>query len=255
VSAGAWFQIVDAFRPKSEDLEQSLADMLASPYLKYRRTLTQKSAVEIVARVNQFKGGSPELATRVFMNSAALNEIEAAETDEEATEKIDNAIIAAAEEAQEDARRAREIAEEERLRADAVSEEARTRAGEAERRAREAIEVANAARADELERARQRQDEAVRLAEERAGREREAAELQFREALEARDEDLAREKARASKATRRLIFFAGLIGAVVLFLLLDLAVGLSSAWSVIASAVTLLGFLGLLSQFARSRGG
>jgi hypothetical protein len=168
VSAGAWFQIVDAFRPKTEDLEQSLADMLASPYVRYRRTLSQKSAVQIVARVNQFKGGSPELATRVFMNSAALSEIETAETDEETTERIDNAIIAAAEEAQEDARRAREIAEQERLRADEASEEARNRAEAAERKAREAIEVADAAKADELERARQRQEEAVKMAEERA---------------------------------------------------------------------------------------
>jgi hypothetical protein len=67
VSAGAWFQIMEAFRPKTEDPEQSLADMLASPYVRYRRALSLRSASEVVARVDKFKDGTPELAARVLI--------------------------------------------------------------------------------------------------------------------------------------------------------------------------------------------
>jgi hypothetical protein len=111
VSAGAWFQVVEAFKPKSEDLGQALADMLASPYVRYRRTLSKESAQAIVARTHLHTDGSPELAARVFMNTAAVDEIETASTPEDQAEKIDSALLAAAKEMQEEARRAKEQAD------------------------------------------------------------------------------------------------------------------------------------------------
>ncbi len=58
VTAGVWFQVMEAFRCKTDDPEQSLVDMLASPYVRYRRTLSPESALTIVARVHQYEGGT-----------------------------------------------------------------------------------------------------------------------------------------------------------------------------------------------------
>jgi hypothetical protein len=251
VTAGAWFQIVEAFRPKTGDIEQSLADMLASPYVRYRRVLSAKAALEVVGRVRQYKGGSPELAARVFMNSAAVEEIEVAEATEDRLQRIDDAIVAAAKEAQEEAREAREIAEQERRRADAAVREAQQRAEEAEREARIAIAAAEAARRAELSAAADRAESAVAteatraeeiLAAERARHEKEVA-----------DERRRAEKAvrRASQARRRLLFFFSTVAAIVIFLLLDLAVGLGTAWAIlVASGVILSIGLGI-AQWSR----
>ena len=251
VSAGAWYQIVEAFRPKTEDMDQTLSDLLASPYVRYRRTLSQKNAIQIVARVDQFEGGTPELATRVFMNSAALAEIETAESDEEVIEKIDNAIIAAAHEAQEDARRAREIAEQERHRADEIAAKAQERANEAERQAALAREVAEAAKNDEIERTRLRAAEELRLAEERADRERDARERRHEEDIANRNQELQRALKSGRDARRRLFFFGAAVAIVVLFFLVKGVLGIAAAWSALVAVGVVLG-LGIgVAQWAR----
>ena len=112
VSAGSWFQVVDALSPKSPDLQQVLADLLASPYVRYRRSLSKEVAQQVVARTNLYRDGTPELAARVFMNSAVVEEIENTESPEEQTAQIDNALINAAREVQEEARLAKERADE-----------------------------------------------------------------------------------------------------------------------------------------------
>jgi hypothetical protein len=55
----------------------------------------------------------------------------------------------------------------------------------------------------------------------------------------------------ASVARRRLLFFASFIIAIVGFFLLDLAVGLKSAWSVVIAVGVLAGLLLGISQWAR----
>lgn len=252
VSAGAWYQIVEAFRPKTDDIELSLSDMLASPYVRYRRKMSQKLALEVVARVSQFADGTPELATRVLMNSAGLTEIEAAETPDETAEKIDNAIIAAAREVQEDARRAREIAEQERQRADDTAAEAQRRAAQIEDEAARAIQVAAAAQEDELERARLRAEEQVRLAEERAQRALDEQQRVHADELEKRDAALAGERTRVTDARRNLYFFAGAVAIVVLFTF-ALVLGLALAWAFLTAIAVVVGLGVALSQWARWR--
>jgi adenylate kinase family enzyme len=251
VSAGAWFQIIEAFRPKSQDLEQSLADMLASPYVRYRRNLSQKTAVQIVARVNQFKDGTPELATRVLMNSAALTEIEAAESDEETIERIDSAIVAAAHQAQEDALRAQEIAEQERQRADDESEAARKRAQKAEHEAAMALAVAEAAQRDEVERLKIRSADELRRAEEKAAKELSDREKELMAAIASRDEEVDMAKRSASDAKRRLLFFSAVVGLVIVFVLAKAVAGWGAAWSLLVAVGVICGLLAVIGGWAR----
>jgi hypothetical protein len=255
VSAGTWFQVMEAFTPKTQDPDQSLADMLASPYIKYRRELSLKTTLQIVSRVNQFKDGTPELATKVLMNSAAVEEIEASASDEEEVVRIDSAIIAAAKETQEEARQATLASEQERQKAEKAAKEAQARAAEAEERASRAVAAADAARQDQVARAEARGAEAVKREEERTERIRQDLGARHRQEVEARESQLAAARADARKARRRLLFFFAALVCIALFLLLDLAFGLRSGWSALAAAGVLIG-LGLgISQWARWHSG
>jgi VIT1/CCC1 family predicted Fe2+/Mn2+ transporter len=242
VSAGVWFQIMEAFRAKTNDPEQSLADMMASPYVRYRRTLSAEAAASIVARVHQYEDGTPELAASVLMDSAATDEIEAATTDEERLEKIDSAILAAAKHAQEEARQSRELAAQERERAET-----------AEHAAKELLRETEAVRKDEAERAKQRREEAVRDEADRARREREEQERRHADELRRRDDEIAATRRERNRAKRRLFMGTAFIISVVAFLLLDLAVGLSTAWSIVVAAAVLFGLWLGVDQLIRRR--
>ncbi len=216
VSAGAWFQIVEAFRPKTKDPEQSLADMLASPYIRYRRPLSQKTALEIVGRVDQYEDGT-----------------------------------AAAREAQEEAREARELAEEERQRADKAARLAKERAEAAEKRAAEAIAAAEAGSRTELAGAEARAAEAIKNEELRAAQAIAGEKARHEQELAQKEKELGIERGRARIARRRLLFFIAFVLAVVSFLLLDLAVGLASAWAALVAVAVLVGLALGVSQWTR----
>ena len=51
VSAGAWVQVVEAFRPKTDDFAQTLSDVIASPYIHPRSSISKEAAQAVVARV------------------------------------------------------------------------------------------------------------------------------------------------------------------------------------------------------------
>lgn len=243
VSAGAWFQIVDALRPKSEDDLQLLADLLASPYVRYRRELSKETAQAIAARVKLHKGGDPRLAARIMMNSALASEIEASEGEEQ-VEKIDNAIVAAAHDAQEAARRSKEEAE--RARDEAAGEK---------RKASEQIKAAETQHSAEL-RDREERMEVVRREAEAAGARRLREEQDRQTAVvQAQEEraDTAEQKARTAKhetelqarRTRTLvalivIFVAGLAGL--------LALGLGTLWAVFVILATVMGLWAAIDQ-------
>jgi hypothetical protein len=242
VSAGVWFQIMEAFRAKTNDPEQSLADMLASPYVRYRRILSAEAAATIVARVHQYEDGTPELAASVLMDSATTEEIEAATSDEERLERIDSAILAAGKQAQEEARQSRELAAQERERAET-----------AERAAKELLRETEAVRKDEEERAKQRQAAAVRDEADRARREREEQERRHAEELRRKDEEIAETRRQRNKARRRVLIGFAFVISIVAFLLLDLAVGLSAAWSIIVAGAVLFGLWLGVDQVIRRR--
>jgi hypothetical protein len=249
VSAGSWFQVVEAFNPKSGDLGQTLADMLASPYVRYRRTLSKESAQAVVARTNLHGDGSPELAARVFMNSAALEEIEAAETPEEQIEKIDTALLAAAQEVQEEARLAKEQAQAARERARLAEEAADVRAREAEQRQIEAIERERALREEAVKNEAARGQEAAKNEAARAESQRRELESRHERELAAANRRAEREAVLARRTRRRLRLGIAFVAALVGFLLVGLAAGLDTAWTYLVGAGVLLGVGAAIDQF------
>lgn len=237
VSAGSWFQIVEGFRPKTDDSLQLLADLLASPYVRYHRELSKDAAQAIAARVALHKGGDPRLAARIMMNSALTEEIEAAEG-EERTVLIDKAIVAAAQQAQDDARDAQLAAESARQEARAAGDEARRKVQEAEHQhaaeLRDKDERIKAARRDETERAekrladeRRKHDEAVQVEKERS----DAAEV-----------DAQRQR----RLNRRLITAGAAIAVAILGIL---ALGPSSFWAVVLVVAVLVGLWAAAEQW------
>jgi hypothetical protein len=122
VSTGAWTQLVRTLTPRTEDYDQTLADLLSSPYVRYRRRVSAQTVQEVVARIDQYKGRTPALAARVLLDSTTLDKVSRTEEEESRLEEIDNAIVAAAESLQEEAEaaaRERERAEQERDTAEA----------------------------------------------------------------------------------------------------------------------------------------
>jgi VIT1/CCC1 family predicted Fe2+/Mn2+ transporter len=96
-STSAWAQVVRSLVPRTEDLDQALVDLLASPYMRYRGGVSAQAVQEVVARIDQFQGVSAELASEVLLNGALVRDIGATKDPEERRQKIDNALIKSAE--------------------------------------------------------------------------------------------------------------------------------------------------------------
>ena len=96
-STSAWAQVVRSLVPRTEDLDQVVVDLLASPYMRYRGGVSAQAVQEVVARIDQFEGVSPELASEVLLNGALVREIGATPDEHERQQKIDNALIKSAE--------------------------------------------------------------------------------------------------------------------------------------------------------------
>jgi VIT1/CCC1 family predicted Fe2+/Mn2+ transporter len=96
-ATSAWAQVVRSLVPRTEDLDQVLVDLLASPYMRYRGAIPAQIVQEVVARIDQYEGVSPELASEVLLNGALIREISSTRDPQERTNKIDNALIKSAE--------------------------------------------------------------------------------------------------------------------------------------------------------------
>nr|MBA3421609.1 hypothetical protein [Thermoleophilaceae bacterium] len=248
VSASSWFQVVEAFRPKTEDLEQTLADILASPYIRPRREISKKLAQAVVARVALYRDGTPELAARVFMNSAATTEIEGAPSQENQSEKIDKAIVSAAKEAQQDARAAQSAAAEERSRAQREAVEATAALEAVERRNKEAAERIKAQHDEALRNEEARGREAA-LSEKARGQAALREEQRAHQgALEQTRTELAGQRREAATLKRRVRLAATFVALLVLFLVVGLFGGLDSAWQFVVGVGVLAGLAAAADQ-------
>lgn len=96
-STSAWAQVIRSLVPRTEDLDQALVDLLASPYMRYRGGVSPRVVQEVVARIDQFEGVSPNLASEVLLNGALIHDISRTEDADARAEKIDNALIKSAE--------------------------------------------------------------------------------------------------------------------------------------------------------------
>ena len=249
VSAGSWFQVVEAFNLKSGDLGQTLSDMLASPYVRYRRTLSKGGAQAIVARTSLHASGTPDLAARVFMNSAAVEEIETASNPEDQAEKIDNALIAAALDMQEEARLAKEQADAARKQAGEAVAAADDKGQQAERDLESAIERERALREEAVRAEAARGEEAVKNEAARAREQIASAEARHRAEVDAANRRITREAALRRRTRRRVRVGTAVAIGLLIFLLLGLGFGLNAAWSYVIAAGVLLGLGAAADQF------
>ena len=236
VSAGAWLQIVEAFRPKSDDLDRALAVMLTSPYARYRHSLSHEKAQSVAARLAAYKDATPDLAARVFMNTATVQEIAAAGDDEQIV-AIDNAIVAAARQVQQEAEAAKDLLAEKERETEELRNVARERELELknnaraieERRERDVAATSSAA-AESLRREEARSDEALR---------NESARSQA--AIREREAKLIESQQTVIRLRRRIRRAVIAVVAVALFVLGALALGVRSAWEYGAIVLIVVG--------------
>ena len=163
-TSSAWLQVMRSFTPRTEDFDQTIADLLTSPYIRYRGRIGYKIVEEVVARIDMYEGRTTELAAKVMLDTALMREIGKTPDEQKRLEMIDNAVVRAA------AEREREL------------EEAKGREA-AEREQRRAAE------AREKEMAEQLTADRARLEEERERLEREKADAEL--AAEERGRSLA----------------------------------------------------------------
>jgi hypothetical protein len=126
VTAGAWLQITRSLVPRTVDYDQTLVDLMASPYIRYRGRVAYDTVQEVLGRVELFSGATPELASRLLFNSALLREVAEAHDEEARTELIDNALVQAAaglERDLEEAKRRMETERGKRLALDHIADE------------------------------------------------------------------------------------------------------------------------------------
>jgi hypothetical protein len=233
-SSSAWFQVMRSFTPRTEDFDQTLADLLASPYIRYRGRISYKTVEQVVARIDLYEGRTPELAAKVLLDTALMRDVAATQEEERRLELIDNAIVRAA------AERERELAE-------AKEREA------AEREARRAAEAREQALTEQLEAERVRREEEQRRADEereqlaRTQGEQAAAEIDrlkgehdrslagLRDTLDAQGEQLSQlqETLKRSRRRRRLALSAVIAVAAVAGAIVPIALhAVTGAWPI-----------------------
>ena len=249
VSVSAWFQVIEAFRPKSEDLDQSFADLLASPYVRYRNGLSKESAQAISARIALYKDASPQLAAKLFMNSFLMHEIDGETDQDAAVKKIDSAIVAAAKEAQEEAELAAARADAAQRHAHTVEEEAEERVSliEAERERSLDVERTNKERA--LADERERKERA--LADERERKERALADERERAKgeIQIRDQSLRTRDAELTKLKHRVTLGMLVVIGCAIFAAGALVIGVHDAWVFLGGAAVIASVIAAADQF------
>jgi hypothetical protein len=162
MTSSAWAQVMRAFTPRTDDWDQMVVDLLASPYVGWKRGLSLPAVLEVVARVDQYADTSVELAWEVMADTAKMAEIshlkKSGAPSEQIAAAIDATFVADAEAAKERAAAAREL----QLEAERAAVSERDRADQLrtdladEQRRREAAET-DLARAQETSDAKTRE--------------------------------------------------------------------------------------------------
>lgn len=76
VSPSAWVQIIRGLLPRTEDFDQTIVDLLTSPFVGYRRAVNPAVIQEVIGRMDHLQDVSPELAIAVLTDTVAVDEIE-----------------------------------------------------------------------------------------------------------------------------------------------------------------------------------
>jgi hypothetical protein len=93
VSGSAWAQVVRAFTARTEDYDQTIVDLLATPYVRYRGAMNPRVVEDVVGRVDQFEGADIRLASEVLADTALVREIAEASDGDERNARIENAFV------------------------------------------------------------------------------------------------------------------------------------------------------------------
>lgn len=230
-TSSAWFQVMRSFTPRTEDFEQTLADLLASPYIRYRGRIGYKTVEEVVARIDLYEGRTPELAAKVLLDTALMRDVARTAEEQERLEKIDNAIVRAAAERERELAeaKAREAAEREQRRAAEARQEELAEQLEAERARREQAEQAQLAERERLEREKGEVESAAAAAASEHGRS--LAEVE--QELYAQRDELSHLKGTLDhrRRTRRIALSAAILAAAAAGAAVPIALGaVSGAW-------------------------
>jgi hypothetical protein len=256
VATSAWVQIMRAFTPRTEDFDQSLVDLLATPYLRYRTGpgVSPEVVNAVVARIAQYKGATPSLAAEVLADTALTERIAAATSDHERDQQIEDAFVMKAKEFEERA----EASERREAELRSLSSEADAAAKHAREQGRKSLEARRSSEAEAATLA-QAQAEASQVAAEARAK---ADELERRvneqsEEHKAREAELLKQKeaeerkrSSAERTTRRalagLVAFIAVAAALspVFIASLRTAVGICVAESIAALALCLTIWLG-----------
>lgn len=170
VSTSAWVQVVRAFTPRTADYDQTVVDLLSTPYVRYRGAINPQVVQEIVGRIDQFEGADAALASEVLADTALVRDIAQAQDDVERAAKIENAFVVKAQELrerlEETERRVMEIGETAAKAKELAELEAalRREAESQTEQGRSAWALTEAELRAELEAERERADEARRAA-------------------------------------------------------------------------------------------
>jgi hypothetical protein len=251
VSAGAWFQLVEAFKPKTTDFKRTLADVISSPYLHPRTSITKRTAQAVSARAALHKNASPELAARLFMNSALMAEIETAQDSDQQTQLIDSAIIASAKEAQEEAKKAMAKAATDQEQARRTKRDAARLVTASEARRHQDIDRVEALKEQAILDERARAEEAAKNAAERHGRAMNETLEQHEQHLKEKDEQLEAHKARDAKTSRRIRLALAALFLALVFVLAGLAGLFSDVWQYFVAVAVVLGVFAAIDQFMK----
>ena len=249
VSAGAWFQLVEAFKPKTSDFAQTLADVIASPYVHPRTSITKQTAQAVSARVALHKDASPELAARLFMNSTLMGEIEKAPDSDKREELIENGIIASAREAQEEAQKALAKAATDQERAQQAKRDASLLVRASEERRKQDLERAESLRQEAVLNERARAEEAAKNADERHERAMQSTRETHERHLMEKDALLQDHESNTAKTSRRIRLVVAAVALAVVFIVAGLAGLFSQAWEYFAAVVVIVSFFAVLDQF------
>jgi predicted nucleic acid-binding protein len=242
ITPSAWLQVMRALTPRTEDYEQTIVDLLASPFVGYQRPADQKAVREVVGRLEDQKDRSPELALAVLQDTALVHEITVARGPQRVAEEVERAYSTKTRELQEQAAAAATRASEEQARREQAEQRAREieRDRDDERGRREGLE-ADLRREQE---ARTREQADLRQAIETAKQESQDAideERRRREQLETRITEATRR--------RRVLSAAGAAVVATIAAILVLALGVvTGTWGTVA---VITGALTVISLAAR----
>lgn len=237
ITPSAWLQVMRALTPRTEDYEQTVVDLLASPFVGYQRPVDQKAVREVVGRLEDQKDRSPELALAVLQDTALVHEIAVARGPQQVAAEVERAYSTKTRELQEQAAGAAQRASEEQAKREQAEERARMieRDRDDERARREGLE-ADMRREQE---ARTREQDELRQEIETARQESQGAidaERRQREQLEAR---IAQTAQRRRKASAAAVAVAAAVAAILL-LVLGVVSGTWGTVAVITGALTVI---------------